>query len=258
MAHKNKDNVSPYKKRQPGGPRSLQGKHERPEQIYGLEEANDRLADIFKNHHFDGVTHEQRKALARFYQLLMEQQQTENFTRLLKLRDIAIKHFIDCLVIVKHTQLKFPLLDVGTGPGLPGIPLKILFPQDKIILAEGVQKRVEFLKKVRDDMKLQKLEIIGRNIGPDFMYPVQGVITRAVEDIRNSLKNVQNSLEVGGRAFFMKGPNVDPEIKTAVEEWGQYFELVEDIHYSLPETTHERRLVIFEKIKHPEILEDEE
>ena len=258
MAHKNKDNVSPYKNRQPQGPRSLQGKHEKPEKIYDLEEANDRLADIFKNHHFDVVNHNQRKALAHFYQLLMEQQQTQNFTRLLKLRDIAIKHFIDSLVIVNHTTLQFPLLDMGTGPGLPGIPLKIIFPDQKIILAEGVQKRVEFLKIVREDMKLKNLEIIGRNIGPDFMYPLQGVITRAVEDIRNSLKNIQNSLEVGGRAYFMKGPNVDPEIKSALDEWGSYFELVADIHYSLPETTHERRLVIFEKFKHTEITEDEE
>ncbi len=258
MAHKNKDNVSPYKERQPQGPRSLKGKHEKPEKIFELEEANDRLADIFKNHHFDVVNHEQRKALARFYQLLMEQQQTQNFTRLLKLRDIAIKHFIDSLVIVNHTQLKFPLLDMGTGPGLPGIPLKIIFPEEKILLAEGVQKRVEFLKTVREDLKLKNLEIIGRNIGADFMYPVQGVITRAVEDIRNSLKNIQNCLEVGGRAYFMKGPNVDPEIKSAVEKWGRNFELVEDIHYSLPETTHERRLVIFEKFKHTEILEDDE
>ncbi len=258
MAHKNKDNVSPYTHRQPQGPRSLKGKHEKPEQIYDLEQANDRLADIFKNHHFDLVTHEQRKALARFYQLLMEQQQTQNFTRLLKLRDIAIKHFIDSLVITEHTKLQFPLLDMGTGPGLPGIPLKIIFPEEKIILAEGVQKRVEFLKIVRDDMKLKNLEIIGRNIGPDFMYPLQGVITRAVEDIRNSLKNIQNCLEVGGRAYFMKGPNVEPEIKMALDEWGQYFHLVSDIHYSLPETTHLRRLVIFEKIKHTEVTEDED
>lgn len=258
MAHKNKENFSPYKNRQPKGPRTLKGKHQRPEEIYSLEEANDRLADVFRNHKFDLVSHEQRKALARFYQLLMEQQQTENFTRLLKLRDIAIKHFIDSIIILKYTELTFPLIDVGTGPGFPGIPLKIMFPDKKIILAEGVQKRVEFLKKVREDMQLQNLEIIGRNIDSTFMYPVQGVITRAVEDIRNSLKNVQHCLEVGGKAFFMKGPGVDPEIKMALEEWGEFYKLVDDIAYSLPETTHDRRLVVFEKIKHPPLPEDDE
>lgn len=253
MAHKNKDNFSPYKKRQPRGPRTLKGRHQKPEKIYSLEEANDRLADVFRNHHFDVVNHEQRRALARFYQLLMEQQETQNFTRLLKIRDIAIKHFIDSLIIVKYTELKFPLLDMGTGPGFPGIPLKIIFPDQKIILAEGVQKRVEFLKKVREDMKLLNLEIVGRNIDANFMYPIQGVITRAVEDIRNSLFNVRNSLEVGGRAYFMKGPGVDPEIKMALDsEMGEFYNLVDDIHYKLPETSHERRLVIFEKIKHPE------
>lgn len=258
MAHKNKENYSPYKKRQPKGPRTLKGTHQRPEVVYSLEEANDRLADIFRNHHFDLVSHPQRKLLARFYQLLMEQQETQNFTRLLKLRDIAIKHFIDSIIILKYTELKFPLLDMGTGPGFPGIPLKIMFPDQKIILAEGVQKRVEFLKKAREDMKLQNLEIIGRNIDSTFMYPIQGVITRAVEDIRNSLKNVQSCLEVGGRAYFMKGPGVDPEIKMAQEEMGEYYQLVDDIHYDLPDTTHHRRLVIFEKIKHPPLPEDDE
>ncbi len=258
MAHKNKDNYSPYKKRQPKGPRTLKGRHQKPEKIFSLEEANDRLADIFKNHHFDLVNHEQRKALARFYQLLMEQQETQNFTRLLKIRDIAIKHFIDSLIIVKYAELQFPLLDMGTGPGFPGIPLKILYPDKKIILAEGVQKRVEFLKNVREDMRLPNLEIIGRNIDEGFMYPVQGVITRAVEDIRNSLGNVRNSLEVGGRAYFMKGPGVDPEIKMVLEsDLGSYYHLVEDIHYKLPETSHDRRLVIFEKIKHFELEDDE-
>lgn len=258
MAHKNKDNYSPYKKRQPKGPRTLKGRHQKPEKIYSLEEANDRLADIFRNHHFDLISHDQRKALARFYQLLMEGQENQNFTRLLKIRDIAIKHFIDSLIITKYTELQFPLLDVGTGPGFPGIPLKIFYPDKKIILAEGVQKRVEFLKKVREAMNLPQLEIIGRNIDANFMYPVQGAISRAVEDIRNSLGNVRNSLEVGGRFYFMKGPGVDPEIKMALDsDMGHYFQLVDDIHYKLPETPHERRLVIFEKIKHFEIEDDE-
>jgi 16S rRNA (guanine527-N7)-methyltransferase len=252
MAHKNKTNISPYKARQSGRPQpygGLKGRHKKPETIYSLEEANDRLADVFRNHGFTGVTHEERKQLAHFYRLLMLNQEKENFTRLLKIRDIAIKHYIDCLMVPQLTDLPFPLMDVGTGPGFPGIPLKIKFPNERIILAEGVQRRVEFLKHVREEMKLQNLDIIGRNINPYFAYPVQGVITRAVEDVRNTLTNVLTCLQLGGRVFLMKGPNVDPEIEVAAQELGEFYELEKDIAYDLPETTHKRRLLVYRKVK---------
>ncbi|WP_413291202.1 16S rRNA (guanine(527)-N(7))-methyltransferase RsmG [Bdellovibrio sp. HCB337] len=269
MAHKNKTNYSPYKARQEArnkalgakapveAPKALHGKHKKPESIYSINEANDRLADIFRNHGFQ-CSHEERMKLAHFYRLLMENQEKENFTRLLKLRDIAIKHYIDCMIVADLVDLKFPLMDVGTGPGFPGIPLKIRYPNKKIILAEGVQRRVEFLKHVREEMNLQELDIVGRNINKHFVYPVNGVITRAVEDIRNTLGNVLNCLQLGGCVYFMKGPGVDPEIPMALKEYGQYYQLKKDIPYSLPETPHQRRLVIFEKIKHAPLPEEDE
>ncbi|MGE3760545.1 MAG: 16S rRNA (guanine(527)-N(7))-methyltransferase RsmG, partial [Pseudobdellovibrionaceae bacterium] len=228
MAHKNKTNYSPYKARQKekGGssaPRTLKGQHVKPEKIYSFDEANDRLFDIFRNHGFADYPHEKRAQLVKFYQLLMETQAHNNFTRLLKIRDVGIKHFIDCLLVPQLTNLKFPLMDLGTGPGFPGIPLKIEFPNEKIILAEGVQKRVEFLKKVREEMGLKKLDVIGRNINPSFLYPVQGVITRAVEDIGNTLSNVINSLQTGGRVYFMNGPGVYPEIPAAEKIHKEYY-----------------------------------
>ncbi|MCE3010900.1 MAG: class I SAM-dependent methyltransferase [Proteobacteria bacterium] len=254
MAHKNKSNISPYKTRQEKrGPRSkpseLKGKHRVPDKIFSVDEANDRLFDIFKNHGFSHISHVERRALAQFYVLLMENQKKENFTRLLTLRDTAIRQFIDCLIVRDLTKLKFPLIDVGTGPGFPGIPLKVLFPKEKIILAEGVQRRVEFLKFVRSELNLPNLDIIGRNINPFFAYPVQGVITRAVEDVRNTLKNVLTCLQTGGRVYLMKGPNVDPEIPVAAEEMGEYYKLVEDHAYTLPHTQFDRRLLVYEKIK---------
>lgn len=271
MAHKNKTNYSPYKARQEarqkaqGGPTASalnsenRGRHKKPELIYELNEANDRLADIFRNHNFDMVNHQQRQQLAQFYRLLMQNQEKENFTRLLKLRDVAIKHFIDSIIILKHTQLQFPLLDVGTGPGFPGIPLKIMFPEEKILLGEGVQRRVEFLKVVRSEMKLKNLDILGRNINKHCVYPVQGAITRAVEDISNTLTNVMSCLQLGGRVYFMKGPGVDPEIAAAHEVWSEHYKLVQNIPYALPHTPHERRLVVYEKIKNMELpFEDED
>ena len=261
MAHKNKENNSPYKARQTKPPpvvaTSLKGTHKRPEIIYSAHEANDRLADIFRNHDFE-CSHAVRMQLARFYELLMKNQENQNFTRLLKLRDVAIKHFIDCLIVKDLTHLQFPLLDVGTGPGFPGLPLKMAFPDQKILLAEGVQKRVAFLKVVREDLNLQNCDIIGRNINPYFEYPVNGVITRAVEDIRNTLTNTLSCLQVGGRAYFMKGPGVDPEIKMALEHFDGVFKLVQDTHYFLPKTQNERRLVVFEKIKVTPLPMDED
>lgn len=262
MAHKNKENYSPYKARNATKltntrPQDLKGKHKKPDQIYSAAEANDRLADIFRNHDFK-CSHEERQKLAHFYELLMKNQENRNFTRLLKLRDIAIKHFIDSLIITEMTDLKFPLIDVGTGPGFPGIPLKIRYPQEKILLGEGVQKRVEFLKQVREDLKLENLDIIGRNINEHFVYPVQGVITRAVEDISNTLKNTLSCLQTGGEVYFMKGPGVDPEIKAALENYSEYYELKADIAYDLPKTENHRRLVIFKKIKNAPLPEDDD
>ncbi len=240
----------------PKGP--LLGRHKKPEVIYELHEANDRLADIFHNHAFDLVNHEQRLQLAHFYRLLMLNQEKENFTRLLKLRDIAIKHFIDSLIILKYTDLQFPLLDVGTGPGFPGIPLKILFPEKQILLGEGVQRRVEFLKQVRHELKLKNLDILGRNINPQCAYPIQGAITRAVEDIGNTLTNVMSGLQIGGRVYFMKGPGVDPEIMAAKKSHSEFYKLIQDQAYTLPNTPHDRRLVVYEKIKNAPLPEDNE
>lgn len=296
MAHKNKTNYSPYKARRQaaaqaravpsgasdgvGNPKAknstssvsvngnlkassatalsqnLRGKHKQANRIFSLEEANDRLYDLFRNHELGDYPHAKRKQFAHFYTLLMEVQKKENFTRLTELREIGIKHFIDCLMVPRLTELKFPLMDVGTGPGFPGIPLKIEFPDQTILLAEGVQRRVEFLKDVREKMELQALPILGRNINQECFYPVQGVITRAVEDLRNTLGNVIHCLQLGGRVYFMKGPGVDPEIPMALEAWGEYYKLVEDHRYVLPKTEQERRLIVFEKIKSPAVSDE--
>ena len=266
MAHKNRSNWSPFTARKkprgtadrgpttaPSGdsPQMGRSRHRKPNENFTFDEADDRIYSIFRNHGFGDYPHAKRQMLTRFYMLLMSNQKSENFTRLLTLRDVAIKHFVDCLMVPRLTELRFPLLDVGTGPGFPGIPLKVHFPDAPILLAEGVQKRVVFLKHVRDELKLKQLDIIGRNINAEFVYPVQSVITRAVEDARNTLGNVIHCLQTGGDVILMKGPGCEPEIQVALDTWGEFYQLKDNIAYSLPETPHARRLLIFRKIKSP-------
>lgn len=229
--------------------------HIKPEKIYSFEEADSRLYDHFRHHGFEDFPHDQRRQLVQFYQLLMTHQLRDNVTRLVKFRDIAIKHFIDSLIVTRFTKLEYPLLDVGTGPGFPGIPLKIANPHGRVVLAEGVRRRVDFLKAVRDEMGLKDLDVIGRNIDNTFMLPMKNVITRALEDVGQTLDGVSQSLEIGGRVIFMKGPNAGPETEAARKKWKEFYELDQDIPYELPNTPHKRRLVIFRKIKTPEIEE---
>ncbi len=253
MAQKNKTNFSPYKQKNQGKVQSKSRGHLKADTIYDEQEANDRLFDIFKNHDFSHISHDDRASLAKYYVLLMREQNKQNLTRMLNFRDIAIKQFIDCAIINDLIKLEFPLMDIGTGPGMPGIILKILNPDKPIYLAEGVQKRVNFLKDVRDEMNLQHLGIFGRNIDLRFVYPMHAVITRAVEDVSNTLENIKHSLQTGGVAYFMKGPNVDEELQMALDKHSEHYNLEKNITYSLPKSTHDRRLLVFRKIKpHPE------
>jgi 16S rRNA (guanine527-N7)-methyltransferase len=267
MAHKNKSNRSPLKFKNGqvlkkfGEAKSTTAVSRKAAdyKIFPVEEANDRLFNVFKNHEMDFINHEERHKLAQMYFLLLNAQKTNNMTRLTDFKDIAIKHFIDSIYPLTLCKWQFPLLDVGTGPGFPGIPIQIVRPNETVLLAEGVQKRVEFLKTVRSELQLKKLGIFGRNINSFFAYPVRGVVTRAVEDVSNTLRNVSTCLQTGGRVYFLKGPQVGPEIKEALLEHKEHYRLIEDIPYVLPRTSQERRLVVFEKFKaHPLVDFDKE
>ncbi|MCC7403716.1 MAG: 16S rRNA (guanine(527)-N(7))-methyltransferase RsmG [Bdellovibrionales bacterium] len=223
-------------------------RHRKPEKILEFAEADNRLYDLFRHHGFADYPHEKRQALARFYQILMKHQERDNVTRLLTLRDVAIKHFIDSLLVTRLVDLQFPLMDIGTGPGFPGIPLKIHFPDKPIILVEGVERRVQFLKQAREELGLKDLNIIGRYVTTEFVYPTRSVITRALADINQTLHQVSQCVQTGGLVYLMKGPNVDHEIRQAQSAWEGIFHLEKDIAYEIPSTPHQRRLVIYRKL----------
>jgi 16S rRNA (guanine527-N7)-methyltransferase len=208
------------------------------------------LLILFEKHRVTiPLTDEMLEQFAKFYKFLMEYNKNYNLTRLTTFEEVAVKHFVDCIYVAQLTKLPSPLIDMGSGAGFPGVPLKIVSPAARVILAEGVQKKVEFLKQVRDHLGLKGLDIIGRNVEPKMVYPAQGLITRAVETALSTLKNAVNCVNVGGKIILMKTPGIDGELEEARREMGHIFELTENVDYRLGPTSHERKLVAFTKIK---------
>lgn len=172
-----------------------------------------------------------------------------NLTRIHNFENMVLKHYVDSLLVLNLTDLPSPLIDMGSGPGLPGIPLKIARPDIEMVLAEPRGARADFLRRVCEELSLEGIEVIAGKVGPKFPRKAAAIITRAVASIPETLDLVAGAVDVGGRMLFMKGPECDAEIARAARSHAESFRLISDHAYSIPGTTHDRRLVIYERLE---------
>ncbi len=187
-----------------------------------------------------------------YHNILRERNQDRELTRLIGFDSIVTKHYIDCMIIGQFFPLPSPLLDIGTGPGFPGIPLKIRYQYLHIILGEPRPKRILFLREACRKIKLQNWEIFERKIvSRSFQRRVPGIITRAVETMDKTCMRTSACLGEGGLLIFMKGPNVDPELAEIKKRFPKEFRVKFDKAYQLPNTTFDRRLIVLEKLVPP-------
>jgi 16S rRNA (guanine527-N7)-methyltransferase len=187
--------------------------------------------------------------LWRYHQLLRKHNPELNLTRIFNFESMVVKHYVDCLCVGDKVSLPSPLLDVGTGPGFPGVPLRIRYPNLKVILAEPRPERVAFLEQVRAALGFDDVEIFPhRVVSRSFQRVVPGVITRAVEVIEKTLLRTSACTDAGSRLIFMKGPNVDEELRDALRRFEGRYRLEADHAYRLPGTPHERRLIVIERL----------
>jgi 16S rRNA (guanine(527)-N(7))-methyltransferase RsmG len=232
-------------KGQPPRPRRSQGKpsSEKPTKD-GLDKKLKRAGIELSSHQLD--------QLWRYHNLLRERNQDRELTRLIGFDTIVTKHYVDCMIVGEHFKLPTPLLDIGTGPGFPGIPLKIRYPHLHIILGEPRPKRIAFLREACRVAKLQNWEIFDRKIvSRSFQRRVPGVITRAVETMDKTCMRTSACLGEGGLLVFMKGPGVDPELAEIKSRFGKQFRVKLDKAYQLPHTNYDRRLIVLEKLVPP-------
>jgi 16S rRNA (guanine(527)-N(7))-methyltransferase RsmG len=195
------------------------------------------------------LTEGQYKKLWQYHSLLRKKNAAYDLTRIYQFDSMVQKHYIDSVLPASLLgwRLPSPLLDIGTGAGLPGIPLKIVCPDTHIILSEGRHRRVRFLQEVVEALGLKGIEIHAGKTYASYVRPVQGVITRAVEPIGSTLARVRRCLVQGGQAIFMKGPHCDSEIREGLARFPGDYTLIQDLSYAIPHSPHRRRLVIFQR-----------
>ena len=204
-----------------------------------------------------GLDDKQVERLWAYHNLVRKRNQDQELTRLIGFETIVMKHYVDSMIVGDLFPLPSPIVDIGTGAGFPGIPLKIRFPKLELILAEPRPKRVKFLQEAIKVLGLNNTSIFPhRVVSRSFQQPVKGVITRAVETMDKTLARTSACVQEGGFVIFMKGPNCGAEIKDCKSRFKKQYKVIHSERYSLPGTPHERRLVVWERLLPPEIPKD--
>ena len=108
------------------------------------------------------ISEEQANQFMKYYEMLIETNKVMNLTAITELDEVIIKHFIDSLLVAKKINVNNfdSLIDVGTGAGFPGIPIKIMFPEIRVVLLDSLNKRLKFLNNVIDELGLESIETV--------------------------------------------------------------------------------------------------
>ena len=190
--------------------------------------------------------------------LLLEWNEKINLTAITEKDDIILKHFVDSLTILKYVDESDKIIDIGTGAGFPGIPIKIMNEETNITLLDSLNKRINFLNIVINELKLDNIvaihgraEELARNKAHREKYDV--AVSRAVANLSTLTEYMLPFIKVGGKCICMKGANVKEEIdkaKNAIKKLGGQIEIVDNFYLS--ENDNERNIVIIKKIKETE------
>jgi 16S rRNA (guanine(527)-N(7))-methyltransferase RsmG len=197
------------------------------------------------------LTPEQLGQLWAYHSLLREGNVELNLTRVRNFENMVLKLYVDSVLPADLVELPSPLLDLGSGPGMPGIPLKIYRPQIEVVLAEQRGPRVDFLRDTVQRIGLTGVRVAGGRVSHRFEEPVAGVITRAVEPVAETLERVAGCLAPGGQVIFMKGPDCDAEVAEAGPKFRSRYALELDRPYVIPTTAHRRRLLVYRRLDEP-------
>ena len=195
----------------------------------------------------------QLKQLDRYYELLIQYNKVMNLTGITEKEDVYLKHFYDSLTIVKVINLdnEYSLCDIGTGAGFPGVVLKILFPKLKVTLVDSLNKRINFLNIVIDELNLTGIVAIQDRIeeyGKKHRELFDIATARAVASLNVLLEFSIPLVKINGYFIPLKGKlEQEPSYQNALNELHCIIE--KKIFFQLPKENSSRNLLLIKKCK---------
>lgn len=193
-------------------------------------------------------------ALVRYADLLVEKNKVMNLTAITEPTDIATLHFLDCAALLKLTDFQGKTVaDVGTGAGFPGMPLRILEPSIRLTLLDSLNKRIDFLKEVCDDLGFGDVDCVharAEEFAAEHREGFDIVTSRAVANLRMLSELCLPLVKVGGTFLSMKSVDSDAELEEAKKAIATLGGRVTDVKdYVIPGTEITHRVIFVQKMK---------
>ena len=199
-----------------------------------------------------GLDTEKAETLAHFAELMLAKNAVMNLTRITEPDAVAQLHLLDSAALLRFADLRGKkAVDVGTGAGFPGMPLRILEPDFDLTLLDSLGKRVEWLREACDTLSLRRVECVharAEEFAAEKREQFDFALSRAVANLQVLCELCLPLVRVGGRFLAMKSVDSDEEInaaKNAVKTLGGKIAAIED--YTIPTSSVVHRLVIIEK-----------
>ena len=200
------------------------------------------------------INNKQIEQFYKYMKLLIEWNKKMNLTAILDPDEIILKHFIDSATIDKIILKNTNVIDIGTGAGFPGIPIKIINENISVTLLDSLNKRILFLEEVINSLKLKDITAIHSRaedlgVNKEYREKFDYATSRAVAPLNYLLEYMLPFIKIGGRCICMKGSNVEEEIlgaHNALQKLGGKIE--QTVKIKLPESDIERNIIIVKKI----------